>query len=133
MCIGPCAMVRRDAPRRSTHCASSRGPKPGRWGRRDSMVWIAPAMTELIQQFREDRVLAWRKGTPFTQSEFLSDVMAMAESLPDAEFVVNLCDDRYNFLVAFGAALAREQVSLLPHSRVPGVLEQIRSSYPGAY
>jgi acyl-coenzyme A synthetase/AMP-(fatty) acid ligase len=90
-------------------------------------------MTELIQQFREDRVLAWRKGTPFTQSEFLSDVMAMAESLPDAEFVVNLCDDRYNFLVAFGAALAREQVSLLPHSRVPGVLEQIRSSYPGAY
>jgi acyl-coenzyme A synthetase/AMP-(fatty) acid ligase len=90
-------------------------------------------MTELIQQFREDRILAWRKGRPFTQSEFLSDVMAMAETLPDAEFVVNLCDDRYSFLVAFGAALVRGQVSLLPHSRVPGVLGQIASSYPGAY
>ncbi|HUH84341.1 MAG TPA: hypothetical protein VLX85_07005, partial [Stellaceae bacterium] len=80
-----------------------------------------------------EAVVAYRCGHPVPVEEFLGDVAALAALLPEREQVVNLCGDRYRFAVALGAALSRRQVSLLPPSDTPGVLEDIASQFPGAY
>lgn len=77
--------------------------------------------------------VAWCRGRAVSRTEFLSDLHHLAARLPEAAQVVNLCEDRYHFLVAFGAALLRGQVSLLPASRTPHVLRQTVRDYPGLY
>lgn len=65
--------------------------------------------------------------------DFVADVAALAARLPDREHVVNLCVDRYRFTVAFGAALARGQVSLLPSHRTPEFLAGLARVHPDLY
>ena len=52
------------------------------------------------------RVLAWREGEAVSVAQFLAHVQAVAEILPTAAAAVNLCEDRYAFLVAFCATAA---------------------------
>ncbi|HEX4763395.1 MAG TPA: AMP-ligase, partial [Usitatibacter sp.] len=47
-----------------------------------------------------DAVFAWRRGKPVTAASFLADVMRAAEALPDEQYVLNFCADRYRFAVA---------------------------------
>lgn len=47
--------------------------------------------------------------------------------------MVNLCENRYRFLVAFAAALLKGQINLLPPSRAPRVLQQMEEKYPQLY
>jgi len=82
-------------------------------------------MSKFIPAFDENRVVAWRSGIALTQGELLADALRTAEQLPSAGFALNLCEDRYNFLVGFGAAVALGRVSLLPHTGAPGALVQI--------
>ena len=44
-------------------------------------------------------------GEPVTVARFLRDVAVTAERLPDRRYALNLCSDRYHFLVAFGVLL----------------------------
>jgi len=91
---------------------------------------MVPSMNELIPAFEEGRIIAWRNGIGLTQREFLADVLQMADRLPSTGFVLNICEDRYNFLVAIGAAASRGWVSVLPHTAAPGALTQIGAQYP---
>ena len=80
---------------------------------------------------RRDEILFRRAaGEPVTCARFLRDVAATAERLPDRRYALNLCSDRYQFLVAFAAVLVRGQVSLLSSDRTPHALEQLVASYP---
>ncbi|HEY7689843.1 MAG TPA: AMP-binding protein [Dongiaceae bacterium] len=90
-------------------------------------------MAELIRGFQADRAIAYRKGAAITQAEFLADALASAAALPDAGFAINLCEDRYNFLVAFAAAIIRGQTSLFPGSPAAGMLDMVAASYPTPY
>lgn len=80
-----------------------------------------------------DTIIAWRNGRGVTWSRFLSDVQGVAAALPRHAHVINVCEDRYLFLVGFTASLARRQVSLLPPSRVTGVVVGIAAEYPDSY
>lgn len=64
---------------------------------------------------------------------FLAEVRGVAAGLPQAAYAINLCEDRYRFLVAFCAAAVRGQVNLLPPSRTPAVIEDVRRQYPESY
>lgn len=64
---------------------------------------------------------------------FARQVRAQAASLPHARYAINLCEDRYRYLVAFCAAAARGQVTLMPPSRAPAVIDQVRAQYPDSY
>jgi acyl-coenzyme A synthetase/AMP-(fatty) acid ligase len=64
---------------------------------------------------------------------FLRDVATLAERLPAARHVVNLCPDRYRFAVGFAAALCRKQLNLLPPHDAPDLLEQLRIEFPDLY
>ena len=66
-------------------------------------------------------------------AEFLAHVQAVAAALPAAPAAVNLCEDRYAFLVAFCALVLRGQVNLLPSSRAPQAISEVMAHTPGCY
>ena len=79
----------------------------------------------LIDVYGQHDVLAWEADGPRSVGEFLSDVAALADSLPDVPSVLNVLSSRYEFLVGFGAAMMRGQVTLLPQSRAPQTLRPV--------
>ena len=83
----------------------------------------------LIAGFEAAAPLLWRRGAQVTAGEFLRQVMVLAHRLPAAPCLVNLCEQRANFLVAWCAALVRGQTNLLPASRAPQVIADARACY----
>lgn len=55
-------------------------------------------------------------------TRFLAQVRALAALLPPGRHAINLCENRYRFLVAFCAVAVRGQTTLLPPSRAPAVI-----------
>jgi acyl-coenzyme A synthetase/AMP-(fatty) acid ligase len=68
-----------------------------------------------------------------TRAQFLRDTAALAARLPDRKYIINLCANRYRFMVGFAAALCRRQISLLPPSDAQGVLAAVAAEYPDVY
>lgn len=64
---------------------------------------------------------------------FLADVEAVAATLPPAPSAINLCEDRYAFLVAFCALAVSGQANLLPSTRTPGAISETLAAHPGSY
>jgi len=81
----------------------------------------------------EDRIVAISAGQPIGRAAFLRDVAALAARLPSRQYVLNLCTDRYRFMVGLGAALRRRQISLLPPNEAPAVLQALADDYPDHY
>ncbi|AXI82825.1 acyl-CoA synthetase [Xylella taiwanensis] len=80
-----------------------------------------------------DRPLIWVHGQPITLRRFLAQVRGLAAQLPEGSYAVNLCEDRYHFLLVFCACVLRGQISLLPPSRAPEMVAEIYGSYPDSY
>lgn len=68
-----------------------------------------------------------------SRARFAAQVRALAARLPDAGHAVNLCEDRYRFLVAFCAIAVRGQINLLPPNRTHAAIEDVRAQYPDSY
>ena len=79
------------------------------------------------------RAIAFDARGDITLARFHAEVRGVAALLPDARHAINLCDDRYRFLVAFCAAASRGQVTLLPSSRAAGVVNAALEQYPDSY
>jgi acyl-coenzyme A synthetase/AMP-(fatty) acid ligase len=82
------------------------------------------------------RPIAWRRGAPVSLAEFKSHVAAVIAELPTlgaAVPMINLCEDRYKFLVAFAAALSVGHTVLLPSSRADQVVADVQSANAGSY
>jgi acyl-coenzyme A synthetase/AMP-(fatty) acid ligase len=47
--------------------------------------------------------------------------------------MINLCEDRFRFLTAFGAALCAQHATLLPASRAADEITELSTSYPQSY
>jgi acyl-coenzyme A synthetase/AMP-(fatty) acid ligase len=71
-------------------------------------------------------VLAYRAGAPITAGRFLADVAALAAAFGAGGHVLNACADRYRFAVGLGASLVTGKVSLLPSTRTPEVVAQLK-------
>jgi acyl-coenzyme A synthetase/AMP-(fatty) acid ligase len=78
-------------------------------------------------------IVARRGGQALDAAQFLRDAASLAARLPARRYIVNLCADRYRFMVGFAAALYRGQVSLMPSSNVPEVLRALAADYPDLY
>ena len=81
-------------------------------------------------------------GQPSTAGATLGTILAadffvragqLAAALPDAAFVINLCETRAGFMLGFAAALMRGQISLLPAGQGRSDWEKLLGEYPGAY
>lgn len=87
----------------------------------------------LVRGFSGGAVFAYRNGRAISVDTFLHDVATLARRLPDREYLLNLCTDRYRFTVGLGAALLRGQVSLLPPNLAPDTLARLVQQYSSAY
>jgi acyl-coenzyme A synthetase/AMP-(fatty) acid ligase len=93
----------------------------------------APQRLPLLCTTDNARVVAWCKGEAVSAARFLAQVHAVAADLPAAAAAVNLCEDRYAFLVAFCAIVLRGQTNLLPSSRAPQAVDEVMAAHPGCY
>jgi acyl-coenzyme A synthetase/AMP-(fatty) acid ligase len=75
-------------------------------------------------------VLAYRDGRAIEASRFLADATHLADRLPPAAHVLNVCADRYRFAVGLAACLMTERVSLLPSTHTPEVIRQLAQFAP---
>src|SRR6185503_10222824 len=73
-------------------------------------------------------LFAWHRGAPVSVHEFEAAVQTLSGRLQRKPYVLNLCEDRYAFTVAFAASLIAGQTTLLPPSRAP---EAVRDSCAG--
>jgi acyl-coenzyme A synthetase/AMP-(fatty) acid ligase len=87
----------------------------------------------LVSGYRARSVFAHCDGRTVSVEEYLRDVREVAATLPDRRHVLNVCADRYRFAVGFGAALLRQQLSLLPPNLTPDLIARLVSQYPDAY
>lgn len=87
----------------------------------------------LIRDFPADAAFAYQHGHRIGTDQFLRDVARLAAMLPERPHILNLCTDRYHFVVGFAAALLRKQINLLPPNHTPDLIAQLRHRYPGLY
>jgi acyl-coenzyme A synthetase/AMP-(fatty) acid ligase len=82
-------------------------------------------------------VLAWidssKSSPPITARRFLSHVRMLSERLPDDIYGINLCDDRYYFLVALCAQILREKTNLLPSNKNVATQLRLSERYEGSF
>ncbi len=91
---------------------------------------MTPAKLPLLSGALPDDVIAWWQTQPVHRDTFLRHVAVVARHLPAARFILNLCEDRYPFLVAFAAVGANGQTNLLPSSRAVLHLRSLTEDYP---
>jgi acyl-coenzyme A synthetase/AMP-(fatty) acid ligase len=82
----------------------------------------------LLAGFGAGDRLASHRGAAVTAAQFEAAARALAARLPRRSHVVNLCEDRYAFMLGFAASLLAGQTTLLPPSRAP---EAVRESCDG--
>ena len=87
----------------------------------------------LVTAASGERIFAWHGDHAVSVDEFLADIARVAAMLPDACAAINLCEDRYAFLVAFCAVACRGQTNLLPPSRAAQAVDEAFAAYPGSY
>ena len=79
------------------------------------------------------RALVLRAGTPISAGRFLAQAQALAARLPAGAHAVNLCTDRYRFLLTFCAVALAGQTNLLPAARTAHAVDGVMRAYPGSY
>lgn len=87
----------------------------------------------LLRSATPDRPVLWAHGKAVSVRELMQRVAAVARELPDGRHLINLCEHRDSFLIAFCAALVRGHTNLLPSSRAPGVVEEVAAMNAGSY
>jgi acyl-coenzyme A synthetase/AMP-(fatty) acid ligase len=84
----------------------------------------------LLNMSSPETPIAKYRGRWISAGQFVADAQALATSFPAADYVVNLCENRYHFALAWAAACLRSQLTLLPPNRARGVLDDLAVSYP---
>jgi acyl-coenzyme A synthetase/AMP-(fatty) acid ligase/3-hydroxymyristoyl/3-hydroxydecanoyl-(acyl carrier protein) dehydratase len=87
-------------------------------------------MRPLLVGFRSDSVLAWRGIEPLTAGRALVAAHHLAEALPHARYAINLCETLDRFLVAALATLIAGRTLVLPPTRLPRTLAELRVRFP---
>ena len=78
------------------------------------------------------RPILWSEGRVLTRAVLCERVAALARELPAAGYLVNLCEDRGHFIVAYCAAMLRGLTNLLPQSRAPEIVDEVVAAYAGS-
>jgi acyl-coenzyme A synthetase/AMP-(fatty) acid ligase len=84
----------------------------------------------LLSAAAPDAPIACWRDRIISRATFLRQVTRIARELPPAHFILNLCEDRYWFMVAFAAVGINGQTNLLPSSRAALHLRQLAEDYP---
>lgn len=91
------------------------------------------ALIPLLKDYHPHQAFVIGPQGVITQEQFLQDLAALAAQLPKVKFALNVCEDRYYFLLAFCAALVNQTINLLPPTRQRNILNDIASDYSDCY
>lgn len=94
---------------------------------------MAAPTLPLISAYNPSVVLAWRADGAVTQGQFAAEAQALAQQLPQGRYAINLCEDRYRFMLGMAAACLHGQTNLLPSSNAPALVEALLQRYPESY
>ena len=78
-------------------------------------------------------LIAYRAQRCITAREFLADVARLTALLPSATHILNVCADRYRFMVGLAAAMCAQKISLLPSTHTPESVRQLRAFAPDVF
>ncbi|MGH7002140.1 MAG: AMP-binding protein, partial [Stellaceae bacterium] len=101
--------------------------------REDETPVVVEGIYPIARHAGKDDIVAVHAQRRIDRTQFLRDIASLAARLPPHKYVLNLCTDRYRFMVGFAAAMCRQQISLLPPSDAPGVLKTLAADYPDLY
>jgi acyl-coenzyme A synthetase/AMP-(fatty) acid ligase len=90
-------------------------------------------MISLLSSCLIDRPIAFFEGRVIRTTQFLSHVKSFSKILKKHQYNINLCENRYHFLVVFAASALLKQISLLPSSRLQSELERLKNDYSDSY
>lgn len=93
---------------------------------------VPPAYTLLVQRSADEPIAVIGDKTIRLEA-FLQHTNWLTQQLPDQPYAINLCRDRYHFLVSFCAVVARGQCNLLPANRFSGTQWELVRHYPACY
>jgi len=79
------------------------------------------------------RPILFSEGRVLTRAALRQHAAALARELPAAGYLVNLCEDRGRFIVAYCAAMLRGLTNLLPQSRASEVVDEVIAAHAGCY
>lgn len=83
----------------------------------------------------DDRTFAYYRGRALSLSVFLRHVSLaranLTTSAGKSARLLNLCADRYHFLVLFAAAMLEGVTTVMPANQSPGELDRLRAMCPG--
>jgi acyl-coenzyme A synthetase/AMP-(fatty) acid ligase len=91
------------------------------------------SMLPLIAYADLNNPLAYRQGAVITAAQYIADVHYCAERLPESNFVLLACQDRYAFAVGFGAAMVRGQSCLMPSTHTEELIASLARTYEALY
>ena len=84
-------------------------------------------MTEGVAR---EHPLVWRGATPLARDTLLREGAAIAAQLPANQYLMNLCEQRDAFVLAFAAAVMAGRTQLMPSARGQAALAELRAEYP---
>ncbi len=74
-----------------------------------------------------------RNNKTINRATLLAHAVSLSQQLPEKKYAMNLCNDRYLFIVAYLAIGIRHQVSLLPQNQAPATIQALSERYPSSY
>ncbi|SMM99138.1 FIGfam138462: Acyl-CoA synthetase, AMP-(fatty) acid ligase [uncultured Candidatus Thioglobus sp.] len=86
-------------------------------------------MFKLLNHSNES-VVAIYQGRPIFKAAFLLHIERSRKRLSSHKYAINLCDNRYHFLVTFAACVSLGKISLLPNSKAPNEIARLAKLYP---
>ncbi|MDE2600022.1 MAG: acyl-CoA synthetase [Rhodocyclaceae bacterium] len=96
-----------------------------------------PAPPPLLAGLPAQTRLAFTARGAVSAARFAADVRQVAErieaTMPGCRHVLNICSDRYRFIVGFAAALLADRISLLPSSQTGETVRQMRDFAPDLF
>lgn len=87
----------------------------------------------LLANYHPQAILAWRNDGPVTQGQFVAEAIALSQKLPAGQYAINLCEDRYRFMLALAAVCLRGQTNLLPANNIATASAALAQGYPQSY
>jgi len=87
----------------------------------------------LTKNLPNDGLIAWNENGSISHAQFIADVTQLANKLPNRKYAINLCEQRYSFMVAFAAVVVRQQTNLLPQSRIVENINAVAENYSEHY
>ncbi|MEG0975141.1 MAG: AMP-binding protein [Comamonas sp.] len=83
-----------------------------------------------LSSHQPEEAIAYGPQGAISTGQFIAQVLAVAQNLPAAQYVVNICANRYHFLLGFAAAVVAGKTTLMPSTVTEQVLLQLGQNYP---